>query len=138
VWRKPGKELRNIIFVHRSNMTMVPWWFCLHGSNRSGKSSFYRRHHEQKLLRKHSSRTSNSQGWKTWNLRKLCSLPRQWLKTFFTFTRQWCLYNCSKVIKTPPQSPGLNVIDNLWAKLEREIRNHSISNKEDLKKALTE
>jgi hypothetical protein len=50
--------------------------------------------------------------------------------------RGWCLYNCPKVIKTPPQSPDLNVIENLWAKLETEIRSHSISKKGDLKKAL--
>jgi len=48
------------------------------------------------------------------------------------------LYNCPKVIKTPLQSPGLNVIENLWAKLETEIRNHSVSNKGNLKKALRE
>lgn len=41
-------------------------------------------------------------------------------------------------MKTPPQSPDLNVIENLWSKLETEIRNHKISNKEDLKKALLE
>jgi transposase len=52
--------------------------------------------------------------------------------------RGWCLYVCPKVIKTPPQSPDLNVIENLLAKLETEIRNHSISNKGDLKKTLRE
>jgi hypothetical protein len=52
--------------------------------------------------------------------------------------RGWCLYNCSKVIKTPRQSPDLNVIENLLAKLETEITNRSISNKGDLKKALRE
>jgi transposase len=49
-----------------------------------------------------------------------------------------CLYNCPSVIKIPPQSPDLNAIENLWAKLETEIRNHSISDKECLKKALME
>jgi len=48
------------------------------------------------------------------------------------------LYNCPYVIKIAPQSPGLNVIENLLAKLETEIRNHSVSNKGDLKKALRE
>jgi hypothetical protein len=31
------------------------------------------------------------------------------------------LYNCPKVIKTPPQSPHLNVTENLLSKLETEI-----------------
>jgi hypothetical protein len=52
--------------------------------------------------------------------------------------REWCLYNCPKVIKSPPQPPDLNVNENLWAKLETEIRNHATSNKDDLKKALRE
>jgi hypothetical protein len=52
--------------------------------------------------------------------------------------RGWCLYSCPNVIKTTPQSPDLNVIENLSAKLETEIRNRSISNKGDLKNALRE
>jgi transposase len=39
------------------------------------------------------------------------------------------LYSCPKVIKAPSQSPDLNVIENLWAQLEREVSNHSLSNK---------
>jgi transposase len=46
------------------------------------------------------------------------------------------LYNCIKVIKFPPQSPDLNVNENLWAKFETAIRKHATSNKEDLKKAV--
>jgi hypothetical protein len=29
------------------------------------------------------------------------------------FVSEWCLYNCPKVIKTPPRSPDFNVIKNL-------------------------
>ncbi|KAJ4446292.1 hypothetical protein ANN_12987 [Periplaneta americana] len=36
--------------------------------------------------------------------------------------REWCLCNFPRVLKTPPQSPDLIVIENLWAKLDREIR----------------
>ena len=52
--------------------------------------------------------------------------------------RNWLLYNCPKVIETPPPSPDLNAIENLWSQLEVGIRNHHISNKNDLKKALLE
>jgi len=41
--------------------------------------------------------------------------------------REWCLYNCPKVIKTPPQSPDLNVIENFWDKLKREVRNKDLN-----------
>lgn len=36
--------------------------------------------------------------------------------------RNWLLYNCPHVIETPPQSPDLNVIEHVWAYLEKEIR----------------
>jgi hypothetical protein len=48
------------------------------------------------------------------------------------------LYSWPKVIKNPPQLPGLKMIENLWAKLGTEIRSYSVPNKEDPKKALRE
>lgn len=29
-------------------------------------------------------------------------------------TRLWLLYNCPNILETPPQSPDLNPIENLW------------------------
>ena len=37
-------------------------------------------------------------------------------------TRQWFLYNCPNVIETPPQSPGINPIENLWAELKARMQ----------------
>lgn len=48
----------------------------------------------------------------------------------------WLVWNCPHIVNTPAQSPDLNVIENLWSVLERNIRNHKISNKQDLKIAL--
>ncbi|GBO14001.1 hypothetical protein AVEN_131379-1 [Araneus ventricosus] len=52
--------------------------------------------------------------------------------------RLWLLYNCRKVIKTPPYSPDLNPIENVWHELEKRTRKHDISSKEQLKAVLTE
>lgn len=52
--------------------------------------------------------------------------------------QEWLLYNCPKVIDTPPQSPDLNVIENLWDLLDDKIRKRQISNKEQLKKVIIE
>lgn len=52
--------------------------------------------------------------------------------------RMWLLFNCPKVLETPPQSPDLNVIENLWHYLDRAVRKHNISNKQDLKNVLQE
>lgn len=50
--------------------------------------------------------------------------------------RLWLMYNCPKVLETPPQSPDINVIEHLWAHLENKLKNHKISNKKDLEAAL--
>lgn len=52
--------------------------------------------------------------------------------------QEWLTANCSNVLQTPPQSPDLNPIENLWSFLEREIRKHVINNVNDLKTALQE
>ncbi|GBM00653.1 Transposable element Tcb1 transposase [Araneus ventricosus] len=52
--------------------------------------------------------------------------------------RLWPLYNCPKFIKTPPYSPDLNLIENVWHELKNRTRKYDISSKEPLKAALTE
>jgi len=52
------------------------------------------------------------------------------------FTREFLLYNAPRRLLTPPQSPDMNVIENLWSLLEVEVRKRRISNRGDLKNAL--
>lgn len=52
--------------------------------------------------------------------------------------QEWLLYNCPKVIHTPPQSPDLNVIEHLWNILDINIRKHKFSNIRGLKDSLQE
>lgn len=48
-------------------------------------------------------------------------------------SQTWLIYNCPHVMETPPQSPDINPIENLWGELEKRIRKFQISNKNDLK-----
>lgn len=51
--------------------------------------------------------------------------------------KMWLLYN-TKHLPTPPQSPDMNPIENLWAYLKEKVREHHISSKAKLKKVLEE
>ncbi|GFX47865.1 tc1-like transposase protein [Trichonephila clavipes] len=50
--------------------------------------------------------------------------------------REWLLNNSPRQLKTPPQSPDINPIENLWHKLDVEVSKHKISCKDKLKSIL--
>jgi transposase len=41
------------------------------------------------------------------------------LKHKVRITREWLLYNARGLLETPPQSPDINPIENLWSLLEK-------------------
>lgn len=53
-------------------------------------------------------------------------------------TRLWLLYNTRAQLVTPPQSPDINPIENLWAEAERQLRKRQIRNRNDLRTSLME
>ncbi|XP_065363321.1 uncharacterized protein LOC135956697 [Calliphora vicina] len=52
--------------------------------------------------------------------------------------QSWLIWNCPHLMQPPAQSPDLNVIENLWAILDQNVRQHQISNRNDLIAALKE
>ncbi|GBL72091.1 hypothetical protein AVEN_115101-1 [Araneus ventricosus] len=52
--------------------------------------------------------------------------------------RLWHLYNCPQNLKTPPQSPDLNPIENIWRELEVRVQKHDIKTKSKLKTVMME
>lgn len=51
-------------------------------------------------------------------------------------TRLWILYNCPKYLETPPQSPDINPIENLFYIFKYKLNYYNIRNVDDLKSAL--
>lgn len=47
-------------------------------------------------------------------------------------TKEWLLYNARKVFPTPPQSPDINPIENLWSLLEVKLRKLKCSSRREL------
>ncbi|GFU84925.1 transposable element Tcb2 transposase [Trichonephila clavipes] len=52
-------------------------------------------------------------------------------------TKTWFLYHAPRRLETPPQSPDLNPIENLWMHLDTEVRK-KVTSKENLKEKLQE
>ncbi|GFX83809.1 transposable element Tcb2 transposase [Trichonephila clavipes] len=49
-------------------------------------------------------------------------------------TKTWLLYHDPRLLETPPQSPDLNPIENLWMHLDTEVRKKNVTSKENFKK----
>lgn len=48
----------------------------------------------------------------------------------------WLIHHCPKLLKPPPQSPDLNVIEHLWDELARKVYKATYNNINQLKTAL--
>lgn len=139
MWRKPnheleGKNLRKTV-KHGGGSVMV--WGCMAASgvgNLHFIDGIMNKHVYLAILKK--------------NLKE--SVQKLGIEDNFKFyqdndpkhsahdVRSWLLYNCPKVIKTPAQSPDLNVIEHLWDELGRRMQDRMCTSKEQLKNALQE
>lgn len=139
VWRKPNTEMheRNLTcsVKHGGGSQMV--WGCM-SANGVGELHFIDGIMDHKMYIEILKQ----------NLHK--SVEKMGLSDNYVFTqdndpkhvalntRLWILYNVRKWVETPPQSPDINPIEHVWEILEKNIRNHHISNMQDLRHALKE
>ena len=52
--------------------------------------------------------------------------------------QEWILYNTPHYLRTPPQSPDINPIENLWSEIKKKIQKRPPKNKEELKERFKE
>lgn len=139
VWRRPNEELRKINVkptVKHGGASVMVWGYM--AANGVGELVFL-----DKIMDQHVYLNILKD-----NLKK--SAENLGLSGLFQFyhdndpkhtahlVKLWLLYNCPKVLHPPPQSPDINPIEHLWAKLETEIRQSPIINKEHLKQRIRE
>lgn len=139
VWRKPNTELElrnlNLSVKHGGGSVMV--WGCF-SANGVGSLVFIDEIMNAKLyidilkknLRQNAAKLGIINSFKFYQDND----PKH---TAYN-SKSWLLYNCPKVLDTPPQSPDCNPIENLWDYLEDRVRETPILNKEHLKKRLQE
>ncbi|GFX17012.1 transposable element Tc1 transposase [Trichonephila clavipes] len=53
-------------------------------------------------------------------------------------TKTWLLYHAPRRLETPPQSPDLNSIGNVWMHLDTEVWKKNVTSKENLQEKLQE
>lgn len=137
VWRKPNKELNkeNLkpTMKHGGGSVMV--WACMSAAG-TGRLTFIETTMDKfkylQILKDNLLQSAEDLGIKSDFRFYQDNDP----KHKAGIVQSWLIYNCPHLMTPPPQSPDLNVIENLWSILETNIRKHKISNKNDLKEAL--
>lgn len=146
VWRKPKSALqqKNIIPTVKFGKLSVMVWGCISSKGVGELRIFNERMTKEyylDILKNELSRSAISFGFvdpQKANKLKYKLYQDNDPKHKSLLCRTWLLYNCSKVIDTPPQSPDLNPIENLWALLKKKVAKRGPTNKNALIKAIQE
>lgn len=137
VWRKPNTSLEakniNVTVKHGGGNVMV--WGCFAASG-VGSLEFIEGTMTAKDYIEVLKKNLRSSAEKLGLLNSYQFYQDNDPKHKALITREWMLYNCRKVLDTPPQSPDLNPIENLWHLLDKNICKNPVSNKYEMRERL--
>lgn len=139
VWREPNTEFKfkNLKPTVKHGGGSVLLWGCMAASG-TGNLEFIDRIMDKMLYMDILKRNLNQ------SAQKLGLSSGYWFqqdndpKHTAHVVREWLLYNVPKQLKTPPQSPDMNPIENLWDEIKRRLKDTNTSNKNELKKKIKE
>ncbi|CAK9820145.1 Transposable element Tc1 transposase [Anthophora quadrimaculata] len=139
VWRKPNKELelKNLrpTVKHGGGSVMV--WGCMAASgvgNLVFIDGLMDKYKYKSILEQNLQESAVKLGMQGNYYFQHDNDPKHTAQ----IVREWILYHIPDFLSTPPQSPDVNRIENLWAEIEKRLRKHEISNKQILKEKILE
>ncbi|GFX31428.1 transposable element Tcb2 transposase [Trichonephila clavipes] len=139
VWRQVGKELdpKNTIKTVKYGGESVLVWGCMSAGG-VGELVFIGGIMDKmvylEILKNNLQKSAVNVGLGSNFIFQQANDPKHTVK----IVKLYVLYHCKKELHTPPQSPDLNVIENLWPQLEKSVHEHTITSKEVLKNVLKE
>lgn len=143
VWRQPLKALenRNIIPTVKFGKLSVMVWGCI-SSKGVGDLAFIENTMDAEqylnILKCHLINSANKFGFNGDNKPRFKFYQDNDPKHKAHMVRMWLLFNCTKVLDTPAQSPDLNPIENLWVHLKKKVAKRHPKNRTELKSAILE
>lgn len=143
VWRKPltSLENRNIIPTVKFGKMSVMIWGCISSEGVGDLAFIETTMDAQKyldILKRNLVSSARKFGFIRDNKPQFKFYQDNDPKHKSHIVRMWLLYNCGKVIDTPPQSPDLNPIENLWVHLKKNVAKRQPKNMTALKSAILE
>lgn len=139
VWREPNTamQLKNLTPTVKHGGGNVMVWGCMAASG-AGNLHFIDVRMDRfvylELLKENLEESAKKLGLESMYTFQQDNDPKHTAK----IVQEWIGNNTPAQLKTPPQSPDLNVIEHLWEHLERKIRQHDINSAGKLKTALME
>ena len=139
VWREPNTQLRekNLKPTVKHGGGSIIFWGCMSASG-VGKLHFIDGIMDKNMYLDILKKNVKESAAKLGISDRFCFYQDNDPKHSAWIVKQWLLYNCPKVIKTPAQSPDLNVIEHLWHRLKVKMAQRTYSNIKDMKKILQE